>query len=89
MKSEYKKIGYEFAEGAIICIGKWIIVGFCALSIFFVMMNLFEIGLDETDKNAWDRSGMGVYTDHKTGVQYLGTSNGLTPRLSAKMDEKR
>lgn len=38
---------------------------------------------DSTDKNSWNRSGMRVYTDNATGVQYLSTGQGLTPRLNA------
>ena len=38
--------------------------------------NIFSIGFDDTDTDAWNRSGMRVYTDAKTGVQYLGTARG-------------
>ena len=38
---------------------------------------------DDTDP-PFGHSGMDVYTDHLTGVQYLGTGfGGLTPRLNA------
>lgn len=38
---------------------------------------------DETDGKK-KRSGMMLYTDYKTGVQYVGTlQGGLTPRLNA------
>ncbi|WP_319568247.1 DUF6440 family protein [Cohaesibacter marisflavi] len=36
------------------------------------------------DSNGAKKSGMTVYTDYKTGCQYLGTwSGGITPRLDA------
>lgn len=36
---------------------------------------------DDSD-SATERSGMNVLTDHKTGLQYLESTNGgLTPRL--------
>lgn len=43
----------------------------------------FNIGFDDTDNDIeHKRSLMKVYTDHKTGLQYLATANGgLTPRL--------
>jgi hypothetical protein len=55
---------------------------FCAWTI---VRNSFGIGLDDTDKDGWNRSNLRIYTDHKTGLQYLGTSGGgLTPRLDAE-----
>lgn len=38
---------------------------------------------DSTDKNKWDRSGLAVYTDNATGVQYVkaGFCGGITPRV--------
>ena len=42
----------------------------------------FSIDVDDTDASSWVRSDMKIYTDHKTGVQYLGTSRGgLTVRV--------
>lgn len=37
---------------------------------------------DDTDKSATDRSGLVLYTDARTGIQYVGSAlGGLTPRL--------
>jgi hypothetical protein len=38
---------------------------------------------DDTDPIAGRRSGLVIYTDHKTGLQYLsaGFRGGITPRL--------
>jgi hypothetical protein len=59
-----------------------IIVG--VLLYFLVVRPLFGIGLDDTDASKWNRSGMRIHTDAKTGVQYLSTAGGgLTPRLNA------
>lgn len=39
-------------------------------------------GRDDSDHPTGERSGLKVYTDHKTGVQYLSTPSGaLTPRI--------
>lgn len=47
-----------------------------------IAKNIFSVGVDDTDTDAWNRSGMRVYTDAKTGVQYLGTRcGGLAPRV--------
>jgi hypothetical protein len=59
----------------------WILL-FSLLVAFLVMRTLFGWGLDDTDLDKWHRSGMTVYTDYKTGVQYLSNGFGtLTPRL--------
>ncbi len=36
---------------------------------------------DDTDSSKWNPSGLVPLTDAKTGVQYLRSSSGLTPRL--------
>lgn len=37
---------------------------------------------DSTDKDVWTRSGMKLFTDYETGLQYLGgPGGGLYPRL--------
>lgn len=41
-----------------------------------VIKNAFSIGVDDTDASSLGRSGMKIYTDPKTGVQYLGTRGG-------------
>lgn len=40
---------------------------------------------DSTDRSKWRRSGMSVYTDNATGVQYVkaGWFGSLTPRIHA------
>lgn len=40
-----------------------------------------DVGRDDTDGKT--RSGLNLYTDHKTGCQYLGNGSGLTPRMDA------
>ena len=45
-------------------------------------LNLFT-DTDNSDVNRSNRSGMSIYTDNLTGVQYLGKSGTLTPRLNA------
>ncbi len=56
---------------------------------FFAIFGLIYVLLfiltpvDSTDKSWFNRSGMHLYTDHGTGVQYLkaGMFGGMTPRL--------
>lgn len=54
------------------------------LIIWLASWALFTTGItrDSTDGNS--PSGLRLYTDHKTGCQYLGTGNNLTPRMDAQ-----
>ncbi|HBZ9863951.1 TPA: hypothetical protein MND73_000646 [Salmonella enterica subsp. houtenae] len=45
---------------------------------------LFELGVGRDDTDGKTRSGLNLYTDHKTGCQYLGNGSGLTPRMDAQ-----
>lgn len=53
------------------------------LAVFILLSQLWSgAGKDDTDSPDGKRSGLTVYTDHKTGCQYLGTIlGGITPRL--------
>lgn len=54
-----------------------ILLGFCLINIL-----QHGLGTDDTDPSFWNRSGLTVYTDNKTKLQYLSTgSGGITPRL--------
>jgi hypothetical protein len=37
--------------------------------------------INGTDKDFWHRSGVEIVTDYRTGVQYLKTASGITPRI--------
>ena len=72
---EFSDLVWEWAKVAIVV---WLVVGIGVP----IIKNIFSVGVDDTDADAWNRSGMRVYTDAKTGVQYLGTARGgLTVRV--------
>ena len=51
-------------------------------AVFIIVLSTMYINHDDTDKHAFKRSGMYLYTDYKTGLQYLGDKRGgITPRL--------
>ena len=50
--------------------------------LFLIMIPFFQT--DDTDKSFFKRSGLSLYTDYKTGFQYLGNGRSLTPRLDAQ-----
>ncbi|CAB4195756.1 hypothetical protein UFOVP1299_32 [uncultured Caudovirales phage] len=70
-------------------------------SLLFVFSVVVIVGLaivssvatdvDATDVDAWHRSGMTLYTDNETGLQYLssGICGGLTPRMDANSKQMR
>jgi len=61
----------------------WILCWLFILVLLSYLISLLPVGLDDSDLNARHRSDMKIYTDYKTGLQYLGASKGgLTPRLN-------
>ena len=55
-----------------------------AIMLFVILfVNLWRgSGSDDTDDPNGRRSNLMIYTDHRTGCQYLGTVlGGITPRL--------
>ena len=56
-----------------------------AVVILQFVANSFNIGVDSSDLDGFNRSNLEVHTDYATGVQYLSTSGGaLIPRLNEK-----
>jgi hypothetical protein len=85
MKSmtEEEKKGYAFTKGACAYLVKIFLLGIFIFGLLFIVLNTFHMGVDDTDLNGWNRSGLKLHTDYKSGIQYLSTPNGsLTPRLS-------
>jgi len=76
MKAEFQYSGYYLARGVFqflfSLIGSWII--FIALIALFLCY--FDIGVDDSDKDGFNRSGLKIHTDHKTGIQYLSDGSG-------------
>ncbi len=56
------------------------------IALIFIIVNVitFLAPMDSTDKSKWGRSGLIVYTDNATWVQYLkaGLFGAATPRLN-------
>jgi len=76
MNAQEKK-GYDFTCGAILAIGKLFLITL----VIMLVMNFFGYRVDSTDFSAWERSGMSLHTDAKTGLQYLSKDGALIPRL--------
>jgi hypothetical protein len=55
-----------------------------ALLMLLAVAKFTQSAIDDSDLDADHRSGLRVYTDYKTGIQYLGQiTGGLVPRLNA------
>lgn len=55
------------------------------IAILMLVNWLSPAPIDDSDLDADHRSGLRVYTDYKTGIQYLGQrSGGLVTRLNAE-----
>lgn len=53
-----------------------------ALTAFLASLALVMVTESALDMvTEWSCSGFKIYTDHKTGVQYVGTREGLTVRV--------
>lgn len=53
------------------------------LYLFFkLIFDIFGAGMDSSDTSNFNRSGMEVHIDAKTGVNYLSYGNVLVPRLN-------
>jgi hypothetical protein len=76
MKSQMEQNGYEWTKGALTQLAMSIGCGCIFVLIFFMCRNTFGLGLDDSDKDGWHRSGLTIYTDYKTGTQYLSDGNG-------------
>lgn len=67
--------GYEFAAGACMYLAKlamWVaLVGWFVRVVF-----TFTVKTNDSDYSRWQRSGLEVHRDAKTGVEYLSTPGG-------------
>lgn len=77
----YRQVGRDFTQGVIDYL-----IGIVLIGILFgwLVIGLTGWGMDDSDVSAWNRSGMQVLTDHRTGVQYLYKSGSLIVRRDAE-----
>jgi len=78
--------GKALAEGALQTIGKWLVIGYFVIAAYGIMANAFGWGVDNSDADNWHRSGLRIYTDHLTGVQYVRAGDALCVRVDANGD---
>ena len=69
-------LGRDFMDGVVLCVVKYICIGFAILLPFSMLRNWLAWDTDDSDKDGWHRSGLRVHTDAKTGIQYLSDGHG-------------
>lgn len=72
----FEEIGKSMMEGALTAVGKWVVITLIGFGIFAAICNQFGCGIDDSDTSGWQRSGLKIHTDAKTGVQYLSDGKG-------------
>lgn len=77
--------GYYIAKGFCRWVSKSLLMTFIVVFVLSTLWNAVRlitgVGLDDSDLSSRKRSNMEVYTDYKTGVQYIGSRNGLSVRV--------
>jgi hypothetical protein len=68
--------GYELAKGAMQYIAECLIICLILMIGFNVMRLSCGWGMESSDKSRWNRSGLTIRTDQKTGIEYLSDGHG-------------
>lgn len=76
MEPSFVEIGKKLTDGAISAMSNWLLWLFLVLVIIGLFRNAFSFGLDATDKDGWNRSGLKLLIDNQTGVHYLSDGKG-------------
>lgn len=80
------QMGRDFTKGVLLELGKWMLITILVLGLYSTVANFFEWGVDNSDADAWNRSGLIIKTDHLTGVQYIKSGDTLCVRVGASGD---
>ena len=77
MKDYIKEVGTLLLD-----VSKYMLKWLLAIGFILLVSNIIT-PMDSTDKSFFNRSGLTLYKDHKTGIEYLkgGFCGGITPRL--------
>jgi hypothetical protein len=76
--------GYELAKGAMGYIAQCLIIGLLIAGGFNALRFACGWGTDDSDKDGWNRSGLKVHKDAKTGIEYLSDRHGGLVRRDAR-----
>jgi hypothetical protein len=79
-----QKDGYEFAKGFIQYVGRVLVILWLMILVIDFCADRLDIGVDDSDKDGMNRSGLNVHVDAKTGIEYLSTKGGGLVRRETK-----
>lgn len=82
--NQITQMGKDFTKGVILETFKWVGIFAIAGTALVLVANTFQWGVDNSDVDAWNRSGMKLYTDNLTGVQYVRVGDALHVRVDAE-----
>lgn len=68
--------GYDYARGACWYLVKIFFLYLVINTGYATLRNVLDWGVDDSDIGGWNRSGLTIHTDAKTGVQYLSDGRG-------------
>lgn len=82
MKSTEQLKAEQYTHGVVMYLCGFLSKLIVTIIIIASLLALSGFNKDSTDTSNWHRSGMRLYTDAATGVQYLSDGKGgLTPRI--------
>ncbi len=73
---EIRQVGKQLTQGACLQLSRILVAFLVLLMIIHWARDHFDIGLDDTDFNGRNRSGLILHIDHKTGIEYLSDGRG-------------
>lgn len=68
--------GYDFASGIACYLANFTVAFLIIYFIYGFSRNLFNFGIDDSDKDGFNRSGLTIHKDYKTGIEYLSDGKG-------------
>ncbi len=80
-----RTLGLHLGLGLIAAVGTAVMIAIA----YQLLWNVFGVGTDATDKDAWNRSGMKLHTDHGTGIEYLSAPGGGITRRKPDPDAEK
>ncbi len=76
--------GYDMMKGAARYVAEIILICFILVCMGTLLRNAFGWGVDDSDKDGWNRSGLTIHKDAKTGIEYLSDRHGGLVRRDAR-----
>jgi hypothetical protein len=73
---ELQELGVAIGRGIVKQLADYAMIFLVVSLVVSLARSYFGWGADDSDRSRWERSGLAVKTDHKTGVQYLSDGKG-------------